>query len=131
MATGDVERVQVGGRCGRIQDHVLLCTERRDVQPCPGAANADTGLRDHALRIPHGLVVGDDVVTVLGEHLVGEVEDLQRRRDLAVLPADAETAVVDPVLAVPTLNLICDVYDPLSRKPYGRDPRYASWLYPV
>jgi glutamine synthetase len=45
--------------------------------------------------------------------------------DMILIP-DAETAVLDPVLAVPTLNLICDVYDPISRKPYGRDPRHVA-----
>jgi glutamine synthetase len=35
--------------------------------------------------------------------------------DMLLIP-DAETAVVDPVLSIPTLNLICEVYDPISRK---------------
>src|SRR5258708_9478731 len=38
----------------------------------------------------------------------------------------ADTAVVDPVLSIPTLNLICDVYDPISRKAYNRDPRHVA-----
>src|ERR1700739_1338989 len=47
------------------------------------------------------------------------------KSDLCLIP-DPEPAVVDPVLTVPTLNLICDVYDPISRKPYSRDPRYVA-----
>ncbi|HKF47042.1 MAG TPA: type I glutamate--ammonia ligase [Terracidiphilus sp.] len=43
-----------------------------------------------------------------------------------LLIADANTAVVDPVLQVPTLNLICNVFDPLSREAYTRDPRYVA-----
>ena len=43
-----------------------------------------------------------------------------------LLIADADTAVVDPVLQVPTLNIICDVQDPISRKPYSRDPRHVA-----
>jgi len=43
-----------------------------------------------------------------------------------LLVADAESAQVDPVLSVPTLNLICNVLDPISRKPYSRDPRYVA-----
>ena len=31
---------------------------------------------------------------------------------------------VDPVLQVPTLSIICDVKDPITGKPYSRDPRY-------
>ena len=43
-----------------------------------------------------------------------------------LLIADAETAVIDPVLSVPTMNIICNVFDPMSRKPYSRDPRYVA-----
>jgi glutamine synthetase len=43
-----------------------------------------------------------------------------------LLVADAETAVVDPVLQIPTMNIICNVLDPISRKPYTRDPRYVA-----
>ncbi len=43
-----------------------------------------------------------------------------------ILIADAETAVMDPVLSIPTMNIICNVFDPLTRKPYSRDPRYVA-----
>ena len=43
-----------------------------------------------------------------------------------ILIADADTAVMDPVLSVPTLNIICNVFDPLTRKPYSRDPRHVA-----
>ena len=43
-----------------------------------------------------------------------------------LLIADAETAVVDPVLSIPTLSMICNVFDPLTRKPYSRDPRHVA-----
>ncbi|HEU0291757.1 MAG TPA: type I glutamate--ammonia ligase [Anaerolineales bacterium] len=39
---------------------------------------------------------------------------------------DADTAFVDPYLEVPTLVIICDVYDPITRQPYERDPRYVA-----
>jgi glutamine synthetase len=39
---------------------------------------------------------------------------------------DPSTAVVDPICEVPTLSIICDVYDPLTKKPYTRDPRYIA-----
>jgi glutamine synthetase len=42
--------------------------------------------------------------------------------DMLVVP-DPATAVVDPVCKVPTLSLICDIIDPLTRQPYSRDPR--------
>ena len=43
-----------------------------------------------------------------------------------LLMLDPTTAFVDQVLEVPTLVLICDVYDPLTRQPYSRDPRYVA-----
>jgi glutamine synthetase len=45
--------------------------------------------------------------------------------DMILIP-DPTTAVVDPVCEVPTLSLICDVYDPVTREPYTRDPRYIA-----
>ena len=43
-----------------------------------------------------------------------------------LLMLDPETAFIDPVLEVPTLVLVCDVYDPITRQPYSRDPRYVA-----
>ncbi len=43
--------------------------------------------------------------------------------DMLLFP-DPDTAQLDPVLEVPTLSLICDVKDPITGKPYSRDPRY-------
>ncbi len=45
--------------------------------------------------------------------------------DMLMLP-DPTTAQMDPFLEVPTLTMICDVVDPTTREPYGRDPRYIA-----
>ena len=45
--------------------------------------------------------------------------------DMLVFP-DPETAFVDPLLEVPTLNLTCTVRDPLTLEPFSRDPRYIA-----
>jgi len=45
--------------------------------------------------------------------------------DMLLIP-DPSTAFVDPFLEVPTLVLICDVYDPITRERYSRDPRYIA-----
>src|SRR5438270_2673833 len=45
--------------------------------------------------------------------------------DMLLIP-DPDTATVDPVLQVPTLYLICDVVDPITRAPYSRDPRHIA-----
>src|SRR5215510_13212170 len=43
-----------------------------------------------------------------------------------LLVADPETSCLDPVLEVPTRNLICNVLVPVTRQPYSRDPRYIA-----
>lgn len=43
-----------------------------------------------------------------------------------ILKADPTTAFIDPLCNAPTLSLIGDVYDPISREPYSRDPRYIA-----
>lgn len=45
--------------------------------------------------------------------------------DMILIP-DPDTAVIDPICSVPTLSLICNVYDPITRQPYTRDPRYVA-----
>ncbi len=45
--------------------------------------------------------------------------------DMILIP-DPTTAFVDPFLEVPTLAIICDIYDPITRQPYTRDPRYIA-----
>jgi hypothetical protein len=45
--------------------------------------------------------------------------------DMLLFP-DPTTAMMDPFTQVPTLSLICDIADPLTRQPYSRDPRYVA-----
>jgi glutamine synthetase len=45
--------------------------------------------------------------------------------DMLLLP-DPESAFIDPVAEIPTLVLTCDVHDPITLEPYGRDPRYVA-----
>lgn len=45
--------------------------------------------------------------------------------DMILIP-DPATAVLDPFCDIPTLSVICNVYDPVSRKNYERDPRYIA-----
>src|SRR5437667_12523763 len=45
--------------------------------------------------------------------------------DMLLVP-DARTARVEPVLHVPTLLLISDIVDPVTRARYTRDPRYLA-----
>jgi len=43
-----------------------------------------------------------------------------------ILQLDPTTAVVDVACDIPTLSIICDIYDPITKKPYSRDPRYVA-----
>jgi len=42
--------------------------------------------------------------------------------DMLVIP-DPGTAVMDPFMEAPTLSLICDIVDPITKERYTRDPR--------
>ncbi|HEX7551815.1 MAG TPA: type I glutamate--ammonia ligase, partial [Candidatus Methylomirabilis sp.] len=42
--------------------------------------------------------------------------------DMLLLP-DPATAVMDPFTAAPTLSLICNIVDPITKERYSRDPR--------
>jgi glutamine synthetase len=45
--------------------------------------------------------------------------------DMLVIP-DPDTAVMDPFAKYPTLSLICNVFDPITKEKYSRDPRYIA-----
>lgn len=45
--------------------------------------------------------------------------------DMLVVP-DAGTAVMDPFTKHPTLSLICNIIDPITKEKYSRDPRNIS-----
>jgi len=62
--------------------------------------------------------IGFDGSSIRGFQMIHESDML--------LIADPETAYVDPTLQIPTVSLICNVQDPLTRQPYSRDPRYIA-----
>lgn len=43
-----------------------------------------------------------------------------------VLRPDMSTAQLDPFTAVPTLSVICNIYDPVEKRFFSRDPRYVA-----
>ncbi|MFA5385759.1 MAG: type I glutamate--ammonia ligase [Eubacteriales bacterium] len=47
------------------------------------------------------------------------------KNNLLLIP-DPDTAVLDPVCEEPTLTMICDLVDPLTKKPSPKDPRYIA-----
>ncbi|HBE44167.1 MAG TPA: type I glutamate--ammonia ligase [Deltaproteobacteria bacterium] len=73
----------------------------------------------------------DDPVTSIWEEGIGfdgsSIRGFQKiqESDMILLP-DPKTAILDPACEVPTLSIICDIYDPLTKRPYTRDPRYVA-----
>ena len=45
--------------------------------------------------------------------------------DLLMIP-DPTTACLDPFCAVPTLSIVGNIFDPITREPYDRDPRFVA-----
>jgi glutamine synthetase len=43
-----------------------------------------------------------------------------------ILVLDPATAFLDPIFEIPTMVVICDIYDPITRQPYTRDARYVA-----
>ena len=45
--------------------------------------------------------------------------------DMLLLP-QADTAIIDPFAAEPTLSLVCEIADPVTREGYTKDPRRVA-----
>jgi glutamine synthetase len=45
--------------------------------------------------------------------------------DMLLVP-QADTAILDPFTEAPTLSILCEVLDPITREPYGKDPRRVA-----
>ncbi len=45
--------------------------------------------------------------------------------DMILIP-DVNATFIDPIFEVLTLVIICDIFDPITRQPYTRDPRYVA-----
>jgi len=45
--------------------------------------------------------------------------------DMLLVP-DPATVIVDPIYEVPTLSILCNIVDPITREMYSRDPRYVA-----
>ncbi len=43
-----------------------------------------------------------------------------------ILYPDPTTAILDPAMQFPTLSVICNIHDPITRTPYSKDPRYVA-----
>ena len=67
------------------------------------------------MRISSSDGVGFDGSSIRGFQAIDE-------SDMLMMP-DPTTARIDPYTAVPTMYVVCDIYDPITRERYDRDPR--------
>jgi glutamine synthetase len=45
--------------------------------------------------------------------------------DMLLMP-QADTAILDPATEAPTISLLCEILDPVTREPYAKDPRRVA-----
>ena len=89
------------------------------------------GLWQHFSIPPKELTEMDDIETSIWVDGIGfdgsSIRGFQKiqESDMILIP-DPATARVDPICQVPTLSIICDIKDPLTKQPYTRDPRYVA-----
>lgn len=62
--------------------------------------------------------IGFDGSSIRGFQMIQE-------SDMILIP-DPATARIDPMLGHPTLSIICDIKDPLTKEHYTRDPRFVA-----
>jgi glutamine synthetase len=62
--------------------------------------------------------VGFDGSSIRGWQAINE-------SDMLVVP-QPETATIDPFCTIPTLSMICNILDPITREDYSRDPRNVA-----
>ncbi|ACL58303.1 type I glutamate--ammonia ligase [Methylobacterium nodulans] len=83
------------------------------------------GLWQH-FSVPPSALAGDSFTEGVGfdGSSIRGFQEIQES-DMLVVP-DPTTAFLDPFSEAQTLVLICDLRDPVSGQPYGRDPRHIA-----
>ena len=120
-----------GGITGKDLQNVGKLIKENKIEIVDLKFNDLPGLWQHFSIPASELAELDDLVKGIWEEGIGfdgsSIRGFQKihESDMILLP-DPQTAIVDPACEVPTLSIICDIYDPLSKKPYSRDPRYVA-----
>jgi glutamine synthetase len=102
--------------------------KEKDIQIVDLKFNDLPGLWQHFSIPPRELTELDDIQTSIWEDGIGfdgsSIRGFQKiqESDMILIP-DPASARLDPVCEVPTLSVICDIKDPLTREHYTRDPR--------
>lgn len=105
-----------------MKEHVLKMIRENDVQYVDLRFTDLLGKEQH-VTLPASKI--DDEFFQYGKAFDGSsIRGWQHinHSDLILIP-DPKTAVLDLFPEVTTLNITCDVFDPIAMKPYSRDPR--------
>jgi len=125
------KKVAKGAFDEKAVKNVIKMVKENDIRIIDLKFNDLPGLWQH-FSIPAAEITGiDDPATSIWVEGIGfdgsSIRGFQKIHESdMVLQLDPGTAVVDPACDVPTLSIICDVYDPTTKKPYSRDPRYVA-----
>lgn len=107
-------------------DEVKRFIQKNKIQVIDFKFNDLPGLWQH-FSVPAQELLGDgiwqDGIGFDGSSIRG-FQKIQES-DMILMP-DPATAVIDPICTTPTLSIICNIFDPVTKEPYTRDPRYIA-----
>jgi glutamine synthetase len=107
-------------------DEVKRFIQKNKIQVIDFKFNDLPGLWQH-FSVPAQELLGDSIwqegIGFDGSSIRG-FQKIQES-DMILMP-DPTTAVVDPICQTPTLSIICNIFDPVTKEPYTRDPRYIA-----
>jgi glutamine synthetase len=112
-------------------EEVAKFIKEKNIQIVDLKFNDLPGLWQHFSIPPRELTELDDIKTSIWEDGIGfdgsSIRGFQKiqESDMILIP-DPDSARLDPICQVPTLSVICDIKDPLTRERYSRDPRYIA-----
>lgn len=112
-------------------EEVMKFIEKNNIKIVDLKFNDLPGLWQHFSMPASELIELDDLTKSIWVEGIGfdgsSIRGFQKiqESDMILIP-DPKTAILDPVCEIPTLSIICDIYDPLTKQPYTRDPRYVA-----
>jgi glutamine synthetase len=105
--------------------HVLEMARKQGVRMVDFKFTDLPGTWQHVSLSVHGLEaeafeegLGFDGSSIRGFQEISE-------SDMILIP-DPSTAVIDPFHEQRTMSITCNIFDPITREPYSRDPRYVA-----
>jgi glutamine synthetase len=102
---------------GLIKDKDIKMVDLRFIDPFGVWQHFTTSAKEFSADIfEEG--IGFDGSSIRGFQTIDE-------SDMILIP-DPTSTFIDPIFEVPTAVLICDIFDPITRQPYTKDPRHVA-----